>query len=255
MVDKVTIPVDDKSPTLEEASAAQDAAKAAAAASEAPLNGEPAAGERPAWLPEKFETPEAMAEAYAALETKQGAGEPAPEVAEAAEAAVEAAGLDMEALSTEYTDTGELSAESYAALEKAGISKEMVDQYTAGLEATSAAVRADLLAPVGGEEAYDAMIAWAGDNLPDADIDVFNSALESGDTNQMKMAVENLNTKFKAANAQEPDGSLNGKPSGNATTVYESTADLMKDMGNPEYQSNPAFRNKVAAKLERSSIL
>jgi hypothetical protein len=69
------------------------------------------------------------------------------------------------------------------------------------------------------------------------------------------MAVENLKSKYTAANGSEPSVTLQGRPSSGAVGVYESTADLMKDMGNPEYKNNPAFRAKVEAKLARSNIL
>lgn len=258
MVEQIEVPNTDGGPTLEQEAAAQEAAAKAAgeAGKAAPLNGEQensADGERPEWLPEKFKTVEDMAKAYAELEKAQGA--PKEETQEAAEKAVENAGLDMTKLSAEYNDKGELSEESYKALEGAGIPKDVVDQYISGLEAQSETLRQELLAPAGGEEGYNKMLEWAGENLNDAEIDAYNKALESGDKDIIKMAVEGLNTKFKANATMEPSDALDGKPGANTANAYESTADLLKDMNNPEYATNPAFRAKVEAKLARSNIM
>tara|TARA_R110000782_G_scaffold49936_2_gene108470 strand:- start:102 stop:857 length:756 start_codon:yes stop_codon:yes gene_type:complete len=251
MAEAVTIPTENKGPSLEDEAAALEAKVAEAAKAEPQLEGEEPATERPEWLPAKFDTVEDMAKAYAELEKGQSAPKA---VAEAAEEAVEKAGLDMDALSAEYADKGELTPESLEALSKAGITPEMVNSYIAGQTAQSDAARAALLGPVGGEEAYTDMVTWAGDNLADGDIDAFNKVLEAGDPNAVKMAVENLHTKYTAANGSEPARQLIGKQAA-GSTVYESTADMLRDMGNPEYAKNPAFRAKVEAKLARSNIM
>lgn len=259
MVEAITVPAKPNDKTLEAEAAAQDAAAAAAAkAAEdaAKLAGE-GEGERPAWLPEKFKTPEEMAASYSALEAKLGEGneDATKEADKAAADAVKSAGLDMDALNAEYAEKGELTEDSYKALEAAGISKEIVAQYIAGQEAAVAQATETLLAPVGGQEGYDAMLGWAADNLSEAEIDTYNSLIESGDQNQMKMAVENLHNKFSADQSNEPGRQLAGKGSDTGLSKYESTADLMKDMQNPEYRTNPAFRAKVEAKLGRSAIM
>ena len=251
------IPASSTGPTLEDEAATLEAASSAAEATTPELDGETPEvdPDRPEWLPEKFATTEDLAKAYAELE-KNNSTPADPEAAEeAAEGAVDAAGLDMDALRTEYADNGELSAKSIEALGKQGITPEMVNSYVTGQTAEANAVREGLLGPVGGEEAYNDMVAWAADNLEADAIDAFNNVLEGGDTNATKMAVENLNTKYRAANGNEPAVALNGKPTANAASAYASTADLMKDMGNPEYAKNAAFRAKVEAKLGRSSIM
>lgn len=258
MVETVTIPAAPSGPTLEQQAAALDAAKAAANSANPPLNGEEEAQERPEWLPEKFKTVEDMAKAYAELEKAKGKGkdETPPASEEDANAAVESAGLNMEALSAEYSENGDLSEASYEALAKQGITKEMVEVYISGQEARLQSVRSELLAPVGGDETvYAELTGWAADNLSDAEIESFNSVLESGNVPAIKLAVADLSTKYKNANGTEPGRELGGKPGAGGAAVYESTADLMKDMQNPEYAKNPAFRAKVSAKLERSNIL
>ena len=263
MVDTVTIQGENTGPTLEEQAAAQEAAAQAASGAEPKLAGETA--QRPDNVPEKFWDAEkgevntaALLASYSELERGNSTpAEPKPAATDdAAAQAVSNAGLDMAALQAEYNTNGSLTDESLATLAKSGISKDMVDQYIAGAEAQNAAVQAELLEPVGGNmETYDEMIAWAGDNLDDGQIDDFNTVLETGNTAAIKLAVKNLSDQYTAANGTEPGRQLNGKAAQGASGVYESTADLMKDMQNPEYDKNPAFRAKVEAKLARSSIL
>ena len=260
MVEQVTIKADEKDDSLEAASAAQDADKAVK--DEPKLVGEDETPERPEWLPEKFETPEDLAKAYAELEKAKSKGEkptdPDAEAAtdEAAEKAVGEAGLDMEALSAEYSENGELTQESLDALAKVGITGDMVQSYIAGQEAQATEARKELLEPIGGDiEAYNKLTAWAGENLSDAEVDEFNSVLETGNPLAVKMAIRDLSAKYEGVNGTEPGRQLTGKSNTSGAAVYESTADLMKDMSNPEYAKNPAFRAKVEAKLGRSSIL
>src|SRR5690606_27809848 len=84
--------------------------------------------QRPAWLPEKFSSPEDLAKAYAELESKLGGQKkeetPAtPPTKEEAEKAVSEAGLDMAALSKEYAELGGLSEDTLKALEAKGITR------------------------------------------------------------------------------------------------------------------------------------
>ena len=256
MVEQVTIKADEKDDSLEAAAAAQDADKAVK--DEPKLNGEDETPERPEWLPEKFKTPEDMAKAYAELEKAKSKGE-APDDKDTdatAEKAVDEAGLDMDALSKEYAESGELSKESLEALSKVGITEDMVQSYITGQEAQATAAQKELLEPIGGDiEAYNKLTAWAGDNLSDAEVDEFNSVLETGNPSAVKMAIRDLSAKYESVNGTEPGRQLSGKPNTSGAAVYESTADLMKDMSNPEYAKNPAFRAKVEAKLGRSNIL
>jgi hypothetical protein len=256
MVEQVTIKADEKDDSLEAAAAAQDADKAVK--DEPKLTGEDETPERPEWLPEKFKTPEDMAKAYAELEKAKSKGE-APDDKDTdatAEKAVDEAGLDMDALSKEYAESGELSKGSLEALAKVGITEDMVQSYITGQEAQAAAAQKELLEPIGGDiEAYNELTAWAGDNLSDAEVDEFNSVLETGNPSAVKMAIRDLSAKYEGVNGTEPGRQLSGKPNISGAAVYESTADLMKDMQNPEYAKNPAFRAKVEAKLGRSKIL
>lgn len=220
------------------------------------------ADERPSWLPEKFKSPEDMAKAYSELEKKQSQGKPKEKPAddnagddeanEAADEAVKSAGLDMGSLQAEYDEAGELSDASYEALEKAGIPRDMVDAYIEGLEARATAYSSSMKAVVGGDEAYDAMIEWAKNNLTDDEIEAYDDAVNSFDPKTAKAAVQGLNARMQLAEGAPPARRVDGR--GVSSDAYESQAQIEADMNDPRYASDEAFRQKVYAKMARSNI-
>lgn len=238
----------------------------------------PAPSDRPAWLPEKFKTPEDMAASYAALESKLGAGVPAspatpaapvtppvvdpaapvvpPVVPGDAAAAVAKAGLNMADLNAEYAKDGSISDTSYTKLAAAGFDKATVDNYVAGQQALVTLFETDVKSVTpGGPEKFPEMVEWAKANMTEAQITEFNAAVSSGNKDRAKLAVMGLGSAFTAAVGSEP-ALIGGRPvpAGNGD-VYESLAQMQKDMSSKEYKTDPAFRSKVQAKLGRSSIM
>jgi len=221
--------------------------------------------ERPAWLPEKFQSPEDLAKAYAALESKQGQQtqqtKPAneqqqtpPADEKSAAEALQQQGLDYSAFATEFAAKGELSTESYEKLAKAGVPKEVVDAYVEGQQALAANIQNDVFSTVGGAEKYAEIVGWAAKSLSPAEIDAFNATTDSGNTDAIKLAVAGLNAKFTAANGSEPN-LLGGSTNAPAGTAFRSTSELTAAMSDPRYAKDPAYRNDVIAKLGRSNIL
>lgn len=239
----------------------------AAAPAEAPVDG---AAERPAWLPEKFATPEDMAKAYASLEGKLSGkpeekpaenpeGKPAEQVSDeeaskTAEAAVEAAGLDMNALGEKIATNGDLDATDYEALTKVGISKDMVNAYVDGQRAMGEQLVSRLHQTVGGEETFNGIVSWAAENLPADEIAAFNDTVDNGSEQAIQLALRGLHSQYQAAGQQAPKLLSGGKPESSGD-VFRSTAELTKAMGDRRYQTDPAYRQDVANKLARSSIL
>jgi hypothetical protein len=217
---------------------------------------EPAApAERPAWLPEGFNTPEELAAAYADA-TKAKTPEAAPEATpEAAAAAVADAGLDMTALETKVATNGTLDDADYAALEAKGISRAMVDSYIDGQKAVGEALLGRIHAHAGGVENFNTMVSWAAaGGLTQAEAEAFNAVVDTGNEGQLKLALDGLAAKFNAAGQNAPK-LLGGGRTGASTDSYESVAQMMADMRDARYAKDSAFRNMVADKLSRSSIM
>lgn len=227
---------------------------------------------RPAGLPEKFKTVEDLVKSYGELEKKLGAPaepvkpaattEPAkpansaleitPEQKAAAEATAKA-GLDMTALSAEFAENGDLKPETYAKLAEGGIPKEMVDSYIAGQKAIGAQYTAEAFTTAGGEESYGKMVAWAKTGMSVEEQAAFNKAVTSNDKPQMKLAVAGLKARYEANFGSQPN-LINGNTTTPSGDVYESMAQVTADMKKSEYRKDPAFRAKVTAKLDRSTI-
>jgi hypothetical protein len=173
---------------------------------------------------------------------------------EVAREAVQEAGLDFTALSNEFWENDGLTDTSYQALENAGIPKDLVDSYIEGQQAILTNTTTEVYDSVGGQDNYTAMIDWAADNMSEGQIDAFNIAVNSGDMDQTKFAVQGLRSMYEAQQGVEPARSLAGqsRPSADA---YASLAQMKADMADPRYSSDPAFRDQVAAKLSRSNIM
>ena len=236
-------------------------------ADELEVKNNPDAEQRPDWLPEKFKSAEQMAEAYASLESKLGSNEQTqetteettPELTREAEASevkqvLDKAGVDFDALQSEYNAQGEVSADSYTKLEKAGFSKDLVDSYIKGQESLNASYEKAVYDTAGGQEAYGELIQWAGDNLQKGEIAAFDKAVSSGDVDMVKMAVSGLQTKYQAAEGTDPKLLSEGQSSGSAGGVFQSWAEVTSAMQDTRYESDVAYRQKVSAKLGRSKL-
>jgi len=223
--------------------------------------GEP---ERPAWLPEKFATPEAMAEAYAAMEKKQSApketptGEPAVaegEASEAANAAVEGAGLNMDELGTKIVNNGDIDAADYEALAKQGISKEMVQSYVQGQQALGERLVADMHQTVGGEDAFNSLLEWGAENMAPDEVEAFNQTIDTGSPASVKMALQGLQARAQAQGGKAPNLLGGNRPGGASGDVFRSTAEVTKAMSDTRYSRDAAYRADVMAKLGRSNVM
>lgn len=232
-----------------------------------------AAIERPEWLPEKFKTVEEMAASYKELEAKQSGKAPTdapavalpvPPVAPAdplaivpneAAAAVASAGMDMAALNAEFAKDGTLSEASFAKLAAAGFDRGTVDNYVAGQQALATAFQSEVKGVTpGGPEKYSEMIEWAKVSLTPAEITAYNTAMSTSNKDQAKLAVAGLGARFSAAVGNEPN-LQGGRTNGGIGDTFESIAQMTAAMADPRYKRDVAFRNSVAQKLGRSSIM
>lgn len=207
--------------------------------------------ERPDWLPEGFNTAEELAKAYEELAAK---GEKSEETQEAAEEAVAKAGLDMSALEAEFDAEGALSEKSLKALEDVGISKDMVDAYIQGQQAMIQVYENSVMEAAGGRENYEAMIKWAGASMDAEEIEAYDEAVNSFDMKKAKFAVASLKARFEAKFGKAPEKSLDGKGA-TAEGGYGSTAEMERDMNDPRYHTDPAFRSSVQRKIANSQVI
>ena len=166
-----------------------------------------------------------------------------------------APGLDLTKYAAEYSKDGTLSEVSYKELAEMGLNKTYVDTYIEGLTANAAATRKGAFDAVGGEEKYGEMVKWAGANLSTEEVEAFNKAIHSPDPSVVSLVAQGLFSKFTEANGSAPAYLEGDGGGGGRGDVYESAQQLQKDMANPDYEKDPAFRKMVAEKLDRSDIM
>lgn len=106
---------------------------------------------------------------------------------------------------------------------------------------------------VGGEAEYKNMIQWAGENLTEQEIAMFDSVIDRGDPLAMYFAAQALNARYR--DSVGVDGQLlSGGAPRSGGNVFRSQAELIQAMNDPRYDKDPAYRQDVADKLERSNI-
>tara|TARA_R100000664_G_C2756792_1_gene144772 strand:- start:139 stop:921 length:783 start_codon:yes stop_codon:yes gene_type:complete len=106
---------------------------------------------------------------------------------------------------------------------------------------------------VGGEEQYSNLVDWAGNNLPEQEVKLYDAVMSKGDPLAAYFAVQALALKYQDASGR--DGELiTGKPPKASNDVFNSQAELIKAMEDDRYHDDPAYRQSIQAKLERSNI-
>ena len=106
---------------------------------------------------------------------------------------------------------------------------------------------------VGGEAQYNKLVTWAGDNLSADKIKAFDDLVGTGNAAAIQLGVDALKSAYEAANGYE-GRMLTGKAAETRGDVFRSQAQLVKAMSDPRYDNDPAYRQDVIAKLERSDI-
>ena len=223
----------------------------------------------------KFKSQDDLLKAYEELQKKLGSEAPAEEPSEEVEPAegrVEeeapeeevaepsAAAAAIKKASAAYDEAGELSEESLEELAKLD-SKDLIKAYVESYKAQTAQAQQaqiaqtevdSLMASAGGLDQYNEMIQWASTNFSAEEIGAFNQATQTAAS--ARFAIEALKNRYTAANGSEPQ-LVTGKRAAPAVDGYRSNAELARDIADPRYSTDPAFRADVEARLARSQDL
>ncbi len=105
----------------------------------------------------------------------------------------------------------------------------------------------------GGETQYENMIAWANSSLDAKSQEAFDSIVNTGSVDAIKIAVSGLKSQYEAANGYEGKMYTGKAPKGN-TDVFRSQAELVAAMNDKRYDRDPAYRQDVIEKLDRSDL-
>ena len=220
----------------------------------------------------KYKDAQELEKAYVELQKKLGSNDEPQEDVEQTSATEETeetslsdgASLITSANDEYYANDGKLSEET---LDKfSGMSsKELVEAYleVQGTDAFKANTQdvADLSDSeintiknfAGGEAQYDNIIAWANTNLDAKSQEAFDSIVNTGSVDAIKIAVSGLKSQYEAANGYEGKMYTGKAPKGN-TDVFRSQAELVAAMNDKRYDRDPAYRQDVIEKLDRSDL-
>jgi hypothetical protein len=106
---------------------------------------------------------------------------------------------------------------------------------------------------VGGEEAYTELVSWASDNLSEQEVDAYDHVMGLDNPYAAFFAVKALNMAYQNANGYEGQ-MLTGKAAANTTNQFRSQAEVIEAMSDPRYDNDPAYRNDIFDKLDRSNL-
>ena len=209
----------------------------------------------------KYKNAQDLESAYLELQQKLGEGNSEEESVEESDDDVDPVVDMLAAASEEYAEAGEMSQETFDALSEMS-SEELLNAYVA-MQANAAPTQqsadlsdsdvSDLKAAVGGEEAYDQITGWAAESLSDSELDAFNATIENGSKAQIQMIMAGLQARYQSENGYE-GRQLQGKPPSSSGDAFRSQAEVVEAINDPRYDRDPAYRNDVLMRLERSDI-
>lgn len=162
---------------------------------------------------------------------------------------------DFQKYTQEFTEKGELSEDTYKELqEKYNLPKEVVDQYVQTTQAAAQAVTHAGYAVAGGQEEYAKITEWAKANLSPEEIQEFNAKVSTTDVSAAVEAVASLKSRYVEAKGQEPT-LVEGQGNARGTVGYASRAEMSRDMRDPRYKTDEAFRKEVQRKIQLSTAI
>ena len=230
--------------------------------------GEAAAQEQQAAYAGKFKDAEELEKAYIELQKKLGESNESEtdEVREqenSSEEEVEvspAASLITQA-SAAYAENGEVSQELMEQF-SAMSSQDLVNAYVEMQgQLPQSAPAADLSEgdinviknSVGGEEGYSNLMSWASENLDPADIEAYDALVETGNARSIRLAAAGLKAQYEAQNGYEGE-MVTGRAPVQQADIFRSQAEVVEAMSDPRYDRDPAYRQDVFDKLDRSQL-
>ena len=232
--------------------------------------GEKLVAEQEGLLAGKYKNAEDLEQAYLSLQQKLGKQESEEgEEGEGEEEGIDeevsedapAVSLINEASTEYYANDGTLSEETIQKFSNMS-SQDLVNAYLEIQKANpSAPVQAEMSEAqvnqvqnsAGGEANYNSVVAWAAENLPDNQIDAFDSVVDTGNPAAIGIAFQGLQSRYNEANGYE-GRMLQGKPAASSGQVFRSQAELVSAMSDPRYDNDPAYRADVISKLDQSDL-
>ena len=231
--------------------------------------GEELVAEQEGLLAGKYKNPQDLENAYLELQKKLGDSDGVQEGEQETQEVTEepkaeespAMSLIAEASAEYYGNENSLSDETIEKFSSMS-SKDLVNAYVQSIknapQQQQAADMSDAQVnqvqnSVGGVQQYNQIVSWAGQNLSKTQTDAFDGVVQTGNVEMIKLAVAGLSAQYEGANGYEGT-TLQGKPAKSSGEVFRSQAELVAAVGDPRYDKDPAYRQDVIDKLDRSNV-
>jgi hypothetical protein len=160
-----------------------------------------------------------------------------------------------------YSNDNELKPETIQKLKEMP-SEELIEAYLelqknnpiAQSQPLSEEAAKEIVASVGGQDAYNDTLAWAADNLKPTEVAAYDNVVNSGNKDAIFFAVQSLNQRYKDSVGFEGQ-QISGKAPKSTVAGFRSNAELAKAISDPRYQRDPAYRYDIEQKLAASGDL
>ena len=206
----------------------------------------------------KYKNAEELEKGYLELQQKLSSNQPAEEAQpEQTEESAEPTVLDR--IWEESTKSDEFSPELTEEISKMS-STELANMYLDYRQANEGAEPArdfskdeitQLQGVVGGQDNYTNMIDWAQKSLNEQEVNMFDAVMAKGDPLAAFFAVRSLAYAYNDAVGY--DGNVvQGKAPKQNTDQFRSQQELISAMSDTRYENDPAYRQDVMDKLQRS---
>ena len=210
----------------------------------------------------KFKTAEELEQGYIELQKKLGSPEEKAEeeVTDTKEEEVKDDDIDSEFLDTLWDESQKEwtkeTLEKLGGMEARDVAQ-MYLKYRSEQAPTGPTITKDQVGQLkdlaGGEDGYGQMMGWANENLDENEVKMYDAVMDKGDPLSAYFAVQALAYRYQ--DARGVDGQmLQGKAPKNEGDTFQSQAQVVKAMEDSRYEKDPAYRQEVYDKLERSNL-
>jgi len=160
-----------------------------------------------------------------------------------------------------YSNDNQLKPETIEKLKEMP-SEELIEAYmewqkgnpTTQPQPLSADAAKEIVASVGGQDAYNDTLAWAADNLKPEEVAAYDNVVNSGNKDAIFFAVQALNQRYKDSVGFEGQ-QVSGKAPKSTVKGFRSNAELASAISDRRYRTDPAYRYDVEQKLAASGDL
>ena len=215
----------------------------------------------------KYKNAQELEQGYIELQKKLGEGEAEEPVAEAEEGEEEYEGeegeedisildelWEYELNNEEFHEDAVAELQQMDPVDLANLHieyRKQVEEEGVGAKDFTEAEMTELKGVVGGDENYQNMLQWAGANLNQQEIDMFDAVMQRGDALGAFFAIRSLAYRYNDAAGYEGK-MLTGNAPKTSGSQYRSQQEVIQAMSDPRYENDPAYRKDVMDKLTRS---